>query len=134
VNFGTDLNVPIDSEGNIPIMFFIAVGDYFSTTYLLEQYRAIDLSWKNAYGINATYLSLLMDPDEKDLHRLTTNHSSFDYYFVDPTNNYCNLLMHFIMREVIWNMLTKVVTFVQKPDTIAMPCQWVPRNPCHRCH
>jgi len=44
VNFGTDLNVPIDSEDNIPIMFFIAVGDYFSTTYLLEQYRAIDLS------------------------------------------------------------------------------------------
>ncbi|ORY26088.1 hypothetical protein LY90DRAFT_513881 [Neocallimastix californiae] len=58
-----------------------------------------------------------MDPDEKDLHRLTTNHSSFDYYFVDPTNNYCNLLMHFIMREI--PLLCHVNGFRETPAIVA---------------
>jgi len=96
VRSGADFNIAIDKEGNTPIMYFIMVGDYFATTYLLEKYRKLDLSIKNVYGISASYLLFWIRPIERDLKELLINHNSFDSDFADNDNN--DLIMHILAR------------------------------------
>jgi len=95
---GCNFNVEIDKEGNTPLMFFMAIGDLFSATYILEKCSSIDLSLKNNNNINASYLSLFVDPMEKGFQNFILRHPNFDYGFVDVNNHNCNLLMYFLYR------------------------------------
>eukprot|EP00833_Pecoramyces_ruminatium_P010536 jgi/Orpsp1_1/1184568/evm.model.c7180000090055.1 len=64
IKFGCDFNIPVDKDGNTPIMIFLMMKDYVSAKYLLDNYKGtIDLSIKNKYGVNASYLSLFLNED-----------------------------------------------------------------------
>jgi len=59
-----DFNVPVDDDGNTPIMVFLMMKDYVTCQYLLKKCgAAIDLSKKNYNGINASYLSLFISAE-----------------------------------------------------------------------
>lgn len=94
-----NFNIPIDKDGNTPIMFFIMNGDYFATTLLLEKYKNLNLKVKNEYGINASYLYFTIDPKELVLRKEFINHPSFDCDFVDNDHN--TMIMHFLVREKV---------------------------------
>ncbi|ORX72545.1 ankyrin [Anaeromyces robustus] len=96
ISNGCNFNIPIDKEGNTPIMFFIMAGDYFATTLLLENYKRLDLSIKNEHGINASYLVFSIYPAELKLKRKIFNFNTFDYDFVDNDKN--TMVMHFLVR------------------------------------
>jgi len=96
VHSGADFNIAIDKEGNTPIMYFIMVGDYFATTYLLDNYKKLDLSIKNMYGISASYLLFWIRPLEHNLKEALINHKSFDSDFADENSN--DLIMHILAR------------------------------------
>jgi len=99
---GCNLNTPFDKEGNTPIMYFMMVKDYFSTTFLIERYKDLDLSIKNENGISASYLSVTINPLEKKLKEIFIKHKTFDFNYSDSSNN--NLLMYFIAKnETITN-------------------------------
>eukprot|EP00833_Pecoramyces_ruminatium_P010581 jgi/Orpsp1_1/1184613/evm.model.c7180000090263.1 len=64
IKFGCDFNIPLDKDGNTPIMIFLMMKDYVSAKYLLDNYKGtIDLSIKNKYNVNASYLSLFLNED-----------------------------------------------------------------------
>lgn len=60
VDLKCDFNIPVDDDGNTPIMVFLMMKDYVTSKYLLDNCN-IDLSIKNLHGINASYISLLLD-------------------------------------------------------------------------
>jgi len=62
VSLGCNFNIPVDKDGNTPIMVFLMMKDYITTKYLLDNCK-IDLSMKNEYGMNASYLSLFIDEE-----------------------------------------------------------------------
>jgi len=90
-----DFNYPIDEYGNTPIMFFLLIKDYSSALYILKV-KNIDISIKNCYGINASYLTFFIDNDER-LKHLLLRYKTFDHTIIDKYNN--NLLIHCIVRE-----------------------------------
>jgi len=64
IDLKCDFNVPVDDDGNTPIMVFLMMKDYVSCQYLLERCgNLIDLSKKNYNDINASYLSLFISPE-----------------------------------------------------------------------
>jgi len=91
-----NINCAIDEEGNTPIMFFLLIKDYNSINYILSC-EGIDLSIKNKRGINASYLSLFIEKEEKKLRMNFIKHPTFDYSYLDQHNN--NLISHFIIRD-----------------------------------
>jgi len=111
LELGCDMNVPIDDDGNVPIMYYLMTEDYVTAYYLLDKYPTIDLSIKNRYGINATYLSFFIKKEVfevmpyseiklisySSLKELILNNSTFDLKCVDFNNN--NLLIHSIIRD-----------------------------------
>lgn len=97
VKLGANFNVAIDEDGNTPIMYFIMIGDYFATTYLLEKCENLDLSVRNVYGISASYLLFWIRPKEQTLLEMLVKHKSFDSDSVDDDNN--NLIMHILFRR-----------------------------------
>jgi len=62
ISLGCNFNVPVDKDGNTAIMVFLMMKDYITTKYLLDKCK-IDLSIKNKYGMNASYLSLFIDEE-----------------------------------------------------------------------
>ncbi|OUM64442.1 hypothetical protein PIROE2DRAFT_8747 [Piromyces sp. E2] len=61
IELGCDFNVPVDEQGNTPIMVFLMMKDYVTCQYLMNNIgNRIDLSKKNNDGVNASYLSLLL--------------------------------------------------------------------------
>lgn len=67
VDFNCDFNVPVDNDGNTPIMVFLLMKDYVTCQYLLSQDKiSIDLSKENYHGVNASYLSLLISSEVFD--------------------------------------------------------------------
>jgi len=66
VNSGCNFNIKIDNDGNTPMMFFFFVEDYASANFVHNLSRGkpdlnIDLSVKNKYDINVSYLSLFIN-------------------------------------------------------------------------
>jgi len=61
IDLGCDFNVPVDEDGNTAIIVFLLIKDYITAKYLLDHVDDIDLSIKNKYGINASYLSTQLD-------------------------------------------------------------------------
>eukprot|EP00833_Pecoramyces_ruminatium_P017509 jgi/Orpsp1_1/1191541/evm.model.d7180000086831.1 len=83
IKFGCDFNIPVDKDGNTPIMIFLMMKDYVSAKYLLDNYKGtINLSIKNKYGVNASYLSLFINEDIFERlefnRRLNTNILSYN--------------------------------------------------------
>lgn len=107
IEYGCDFNVPIDKDGNTPIMYFIMVGDYFATTLLLEKYQNLDLSIKNKHGFSASYLLFNIDASEKDLKNNLIFHKTFDYDFTDNNNN--NFIMYFLVRNKLNDDFNKIL-------------------------
>ncbi|ORX79969.1 ankyrin [Anaeromyces robustus] len=67
IGFNCDFNVPVDDDGNTPIMVFLLMKDYVTCQYLLSQDKiSIDLSKENYHGVNASYLSLLISSEVFD--------------------------------------------------------------------
>ena len=56
-----DLNVPIDEDGNIPLMYFIMIHDKVSIYYLVTEYSNLDINVKNRYGEDAILLCIKFD-------------------------------------------------------------------------
>jgi len=54
-----DVNCPVDSDENTLIMFLLIIEDYQAVNYLLT-FKGIDLSIKNKFGIDASFLSLFV--------------------------------------------------------------------------
>jgi len=59
IDLKCNFNIPIDDDGNTPIMAFLMMKDYITAKYLLDKCD-IDLSIKNKYDINASFLSLFI--------------------------------------------------------------------------
>jgi len=111
INLGCDFNCEIDGDGNTPIMFYLMIKDYISAHYLLSNTENVDLSIKNKYGYNATYLSLFMKEEVfdqlsypkrqnfsyKSLRKTLLKYPTFDYGYLDQYQN--NLLIHSIVRN-----------------------------------
>ncbi|OUM57916.1 hypothetical protein PIROE2DRAFT_64735 [Piromyces sp. E2] len=102
IEWGCDLNDPIDSDGDTPIMFFLMLEDYATTYYyLLKRHgRKIDLSIKNKNGINATYLSLFIKVNSvysKLLKDELVCHQTYDFSYIDSYGN--NMMMHMVIRD-----------------------------------
>ncbi|ORX61254.1 ankyrin, partial [Piromyces finnis] len=57
VESGCDFNAYIDGDGNTPMMFFLLIEDYVSAYYLLTKFPKLDLSIKNKYNANASYMA-----------------------------------------------------------------------------
>jgi ankyrin repeat protein len=108
IYFNCDFNVRIDKEGNTPIMYFIMVGDYFSTVYLLEKCQSLDLSIKNYNGISVSYLLLNIHPIEKTLTEYILDYPTFDYNYTDIYNN--SLVIHCIVRGNFDDALELIMT------------------------
>jgi len=102
VSLKCDFNVPIDEDGNTPIMVFLMMKDYVSSMYLLDNCK-IDLSIKNKHGANASCLSLLLDEKVfeclqynkhrnaktfsfKALNKKINEHSTFDKNYNQDSN------------------------------------------------
>jgi len=98
IEFKCDFNVPVDDDGNTPIMVFLMMKDYVTCKYLLKKYGpAIDLSKKNYNGINASYLSLFISSEVfeslncrtieqfslKALKKAFTDNPTFDRQFLE---------------------------------------------------
>jgi len=92
-----DLNIPIDEDGNTPIMFFMMVKDYVTTSFILSDYENIDLSIKNKHGINASLLSVLIDKNEISLIKAFLEHKTFDSQCTDSLNN--NILIYSVLNN-----------------------------------
>jgi len=60
IDLRCNFNIPIDEDGNTPIMVFLMMKDYVTAKYLLDKCD-INLSIQNKYNINASYLSLFID-------------------------------------------------------------------------
>jgi len=96
-----DFNVPVDDDGNTPMMVLLMMKDYVSCQYLLSKYSdGIDLSKENYHGINASYLSLFITNEvfdelyssdyvykdkfsSCDLKNLFMNNKSFDKKYLE---------------------------------------------------
>jgi len=100
-----NINVPIDQEGNTPLMFFILLEDWNTILFLLLKCKNLDLSIKNKRGINATCLCSLINPDNckkvrginiGSIGKLCLHHKTFDIDFRDQYGN--NLLMYYILN------------------------------------
>lgn len=94
-----NFNIPIDKEGNTPLMYFMMIKDFYATAFLLEKCKNLDLSIKNNQGISASYLLFRIPPSEGVLRRALLNHETFDYNFADSYNN--DLVMHFLYRGTL---------------------------------
>jgi len=89
VELGCDFNIPVDDDGNTPIMVLLMMKDYVTCQYLLNECgSAIDLSKKNHNGLNASYLSLFISSETfKNLNLRTIDNLSFETLKKAFTNN-----------------------------------------------
>jgi len=101
VNLGCNFNIVIDGDGNTPMMFFFFVEDYASANYvhnlnLNKPDLNIDLSFKNKYDVNASYLSLFINKNifkknfmlftMKDFKKSLTANKTFDPCYKDSND------------------------------------------------
>jgi len=98
VDNNVNLNVPIDKNGNTPLLFLIMVEDWYTVKYLLMNSRSLDVSLRNSSGIDPlTLFSLKLSQNFnfkiKDvLNLLFEKIKRSKSSFVDPYGN--NLLMY----------------------------------------
>jgi len=106
IDMGCDFNEVIDGDGNTPIIFFLLIHDYYPVYYLLKNCSSIDLSIKNKYGINASFLYLDNHKDIKDnldkqfyeeFKFSFLSNSTFDFSYLDEFNN--NILILAMIKE-----------------------------------
>ncbi|ORX85782.1 ankyrin [Anaeromyces robustus] len=112
IDIGCDFNYMVDGDGNTPVLFYLMIKEYASLFYLLKYYKDIDLSVKNKYGINATYMSFFLEKEDFDtfdqqsgLKNVTYNifkkafieQKTFDFDYIDYYQN--NLLIHALIRD-----------------------------------
>jgi len=94
---GCDFNIPIDDDGNTPIMYFMMIEDYLTTSFILSDYPNVDLSIKNKHGVNASLLSTFIDDKEHILIKEFVKNKTFDTQYVDKEGN--NLLIYAIINN-----------------------------------
>jgi len=112
IDIGCDFNAPIDEDGNTPIMFFMMMNDYYSTFYILDYYKLLNLSIKNKYEENATYYSILMENNSKTLTKALINHKSYDFFFQE-TKQDNNILMYYALINDYDSALTTITKYPQ---------------------
>lgn len=95
VKMDCNFNIPIDEEGNTPLMFFIMIKDLCSIGYLLTFNRRINVSINNKQGENAFSYSLRTN--NKGLIERIMRHKSFNFEYYDKNHN--NLLMNYITNN-----------------------------------
>jgi len=114
------------------------IEDFISAYYLLTQYKKINLSIKNKYNMNASYLSLYINEESIDklsynnhnainfrlIREAFLNNETFDFNYFDQYNN--NLLIHCIIRndffaqKILYTMDKKFINEMNKKNENAL--------------
>ncbi|OUM66226.1 hypothetical protein PIROE2DRAFT_50867 [Piromyces sp. E2] len=90
VNYKVNFNIPVDDDGNTPLMIMLMVNDNKSIKYCVKHIKNLDLSVKNKYGESVISLCYKLKRDK--IISLLEGHSTFDYHYKDiPYQN--NLLI-----------------------------------------
>ncbi|ORX49619.1 ankyrin [Piromyces finnis] len=105
IHMGFNFNLPMDKDGNTPLMILIIVKDIHTLHYVLNTSKNYDLSVKNKYGENACTLALKYKLPRGILD-VMKNHPTFDYnYYDQATGNNLFLLSAMtepmLMQEII---------------------------------
>jgi len=104
IDIGVNLNVPIDEEGNTPMMFFNMIEDWVSMAYIIVFNNNIDLSIKNNKGESFTSFCFKHKPTKQSNYSSINakylmydifTHPTFDVGCKDRAGN--NILMNYII-------------------------------------
>jgi len=93
---GCDINMPIDDDGNTPIMFFLMIEDIVAVNFILSYFENVDLGIKNKNGISASILALKIKNENAIIKKLV-KHKTFDSQFIDQYNY--NILMYSVLFD-----------------------------------
>jgi len=101
---GCSFNVPIDDDGNTPLMFFMMLEDWNTIIYILLKCKDLDLSIPNKYGISCSLLCSKLIRNEHSnqskimidgLMDLFSHHRTFDMYYRDQNGN--NIMLYYML-------------------------------------
>jgi len=92
IKAGIDFNVVVDEDGNTALMAILIAHDYETFNFLCHYAKNLDFKKKNQYGENATSLYLKLDLPSYQINPMLYQHS-FDFSYVDPTNNNTALIL-----------------------------------------
>jgi len=97
IHRGFNFNLPMDDEGNTPLMLLIIANDIHTLHYVLNSSDKVDISTKNKYDENAYTLALKYKLPKGILDNMR-DHLTFDYDYYDSyTGN--NLFLLSAMME-----------------------------------
>ena len=98
-----DFNIPIDQEGNTPLMVMVLVGDGITASFCAKNVKKIDLSKKNKYGENV--ISLCYKLQYYGLLSIFENNPTFDYNYRDINYNNNLLIISSIGSPIAMNRI-----------------------------
>jgi len=81
VKYNVNFNVPVDNDGNTPLMIMLMVNDNKSIKYCIKHIKNLDLSIKNKYGESVISLCYKLKRDK--IISLFEGHPTFDYHYKD---------------------------------------------------
>ncbi|KAL6589515.1 ankyrin [Neocallimastix sp. 'constans'] len=98
-----DFNIPIDQEGNTPLMVMVLVRDGITAAFCAKNVKKIDLSKKNKYGENV--ISLCYKLQYYGLLSIFENNPTFDYNYRDINYNNNLLIISSIGSPIAMNRI-----------------------------
>ncbi|ORX44870.1 ankyrin [Piromyces finnis] len=115
VQVDCDFNIPIDNEGNTPLMFFIMIEDIYSVYYIITFCHFLNIAMTNNNGESAFSLSVKIG--NKSLIEILMNHPTFDFSYTDQNGN--NLLMLYSIlnnSDIIKKVLERNIDLLNKTN------------------
>jgi len=113
VQLNCNFNIPVDKDGNTPIMIFMLVNDFDTFCYILTYHKNIDLTVKNYYGESACSLGLKLK-NGIFFNRLL-KYPTFDLNYIDPVyNNTLLMLTSLTKPELIKEIIEDNVNIVNE--------------------
>ncbi|OUM58383.1 hypothetical protein PIROE2DRAFT_16370 [Piromyces sp. E2] len=107
IHRGFNFNLPMDDDGNTPLMLIIIVGDIQTLHYVINCSDKVDLSAKNKYGENAYTLALKYNLPKGILDEMKY-HLTFDYdYYDEYTGNNLFLLSAMMEPQMIKTIIQR---------------------------
>ncbi|OUM58984.1 hypothetical protein PIROE2DRAFT_64068 [Piromyces sp. E2] len=92
IKAGVDFNVVVDEEGNTALMVFLIAHDFDTFHFVSKYAKNIDFAKKNKNGESITSL-LLKIGVPAHYESAILQQGTFDYNYVDPTNNNTPLIL-----------------------------------------
>ncbi|ORX86514.1 ankyrin [Anaeromyces robustus] len=107
IHRGFNFNIPMDDDGNTPLMLIVIVHDIQTLHYILNTSDNVDISVKNQYDENAFSLALKYNLPKGIIDDMI-NHPSFDYDYYDSYyGNNLFLLSAMVEPSLIKNIVEK---------------------------